>query len=239
MKTGCGFTLVCLDVINTTFCFVSLFVSQKSKILTLFQEFVMVLNNKVTVIVSSSEYLLLWLVIVCMFSFKTCSSIFWLQTWVGLPRVIFEVCILQTIGTLYLPTPLATAITITKKVRCSMQPGIFLINKCTTSFNMKVGVLFLHGLLLCFNCNTLMFTTVLCSCIAELKRVRRELLWWPLASTSYISSVNMTAFCSHDSMLQCRRGHSQYANSTLLVLRYIQRSVQKEQYHFPRYHIYR
>jgi len=39
------------DVINTTFWFVSLFVSQKSKILTLFQELVMVLNNKVTVIV--------------------------------------------------------------------------------------------------------------------------------------------------------------------------------------------
>jgi len=58
-------------------------------------------QTTVTIIVSSSEYLLLWLVIVCMFSFKTCSSIFWLQTWVGLLRVIFEVCILQTIGALY------------------------------------------------------------------------------------------------------------------------------------------
>ena len=47
MKTGCSFTLVCglpgFDVLNTTFCFVSPFVSRKSKTLTLFQEFVMVL----------------------------------------------------------------------------------------------------------------------------------------------------------------------------------------------------
>ena len=93
---------------------------------------------KVTVIVSSSEDFLLWLVIVCMFSFKTCSSIFWLQTWVGLLRAIFKVCMLQTVGALYLPTPLTTAITITKKVTCSVQPGIFLIDKCTTSLTWKL-----------------------------------------------------------------------------------------------------
>ena len=66
--------------------------------------------------------------------------------------------------------------------------------------------------------------------------VRRELLWRPLASSSYISPVYMTAFRSHDSMLQCRRRRSQYASSTLLVLPYIQRSVRKEQYIFLGYH---
>ena len=42
--------------------------------------FIKATNNEVSVIVSSIEHLLLRLVIVCMFSFKTSSSFFWLQT---------------------------------------------------------------------------------------------------------------------------------------------------------------
>ena len=55
-----------------------------------------------------------------------------------------------------------------KEVRYSVQPETYLINKCTTSFSMKVGVLFLYDLLVCLNYNTLMFTTVFRSCIAKL-----------------------------------------------------------------------
>ena len=36
---------------------------------------------------------------------------------------------------------------------------------------MKVSVLFLHDLFIGFNCNTLMFTTVFCGCIAKLENI--------------------------------------------------------------------